>query len=323
MIMKTILWKTILGTAGVCACGLLATAAPLQRADVAANPAWLLHLDCDALRPTAVGQYVLSEMDKPEAKAKLAVFQTMFSFDLRTQLHGVTLYGSSATPADGVLMVYADFDPARLVALAQAAKDYQSQPHGKNVIHSWVDENKKAKDGVQPRTYAAIQGNRVIFGQRADRVGAALDVLAASAPSLAGDKLFPELGRPGAGHFLEAAARKMNLPEGDPNAAILKLSQSLEIVMGEKQKQIAGELTLVADSADVSGHVLAIAQGLLALAKLQTDKPESVKFANAVNLKQDDERVVGTLTLPATDVVEMMKADAARKAAKAEKAAKE
>ena len=307
--------KLILGIGGFCAVNLLAVAAPLQRADVVANPAWVVHLDCDALRPTTIGKYILSEMDKPENKAKLAVFQALFSFDLRTQLHGVTLYGTGTGPEAGVLMVYADFDPDHLITLAQGAKDYQSLSHGKNTIHSWIDDKKKAKDGVKPRIYAAIQGNRVIFAQREENVAQALDVAASSAPSLAGGNVFPELGLPDNAHVVEAAARKMDLSGSDPNAAILKMAQSIQLVMGESQKQFNGAITLVADSAEVSGHVLEIAQGLLALAKLQTDKPEAVKVANAVNLKQDGARVVGTLALPAGDVVEMMKADAARKAA--------
>ena len=318
--MKSIPRKLSLCAACVCASGLIVSAAPLQRSDVAANPSWLLHLDCDALRPTTIGQYVLSEMDKPAAKANLAVFQFIFSFDLRTQLHGATLYGTSPAPEDAVLILYADFDPARLVTLAQAAKGYQSSPHGQNVIHNWIDEKKKAKKGVKPKIYAAIQGKRVIFGQREESVGQALDVLSGSTPSLAAGKVFPDLGLPGNGHIVEAAAQKMKLPDSDPNAVILKMSQSVQLVMGESGQQFTGALMLVADSDEVAGHVLSVAQGLLALAKLQTDKPESVAVANAITIKQDGGYVVGSLVLPAGDVVQMMKTDAARKAAQAEKA---
>ncbi len=321
--MNSNFWKLTLGTSSVCAFSLVAVAAPLQRADTAANPAWLLHLDCVALRPTTFGLYILSETDKPETRAKLAAFQTIFNFDLRKQLHGVTLYGTSPAPEDGVLMIYADFDPARLVTLAQAAKDYQSSPHGTGVIHNWLDDKKRAKDGIKPRVYAAIQGNRVIFGQREDSVGRALDVLAGSSPNLAGSKVFPELGLPGNVHFVEAAARKMKLPDSDPNAAILKMSQSVQLELGESQQQFAGTLMLVADSEEVAGHVQSIVQGLVSLIKLQNDKPESVKVANAITLKQEGDRVVGSLVLPAGEAVEIMKADAARKAALAAKAAKE
>lgn len=297
------------------ACSLPLAAAPLQRTDVAATSAWVLHLDLDALRPTVIGQHILSEADKPEAKAKLAIFQTLFNFDLRTQLHGVTLYGSSPAPEDGVLVLYADFDPARLVTLAQAAKDYQSSPHGQNVIHNWIDDKKKPKDGVKPRVFAAIQGNRVIFGQRGETVARALEVVEGSLQNLSSGTNFSELGVAGNGHFIEAAALKMKLPDGDPNAAILKMSKSVQIVLGESAQQLNGRLTLVADNEEVAGSVQSIMQGLLSLARLQTDKPESVQVANAITLAQDGSRVAGNLILPATEVVKMMKADAARKAA--------
>jgi len=314
-IMKCNFWKLTTVAAGVCAVTLAAVAAPLERADVVADPAWLLHLDCDALRPTAVGKYVLSELNKPEAKAKLAVFQALFSFDPRTQLHGVTLYGTGSAPEDGVLMVYADFDPAHLVNLAQAAKGYESHEHGNVTIHSWIDDKKKPKGDVKPRIYAAIEGNRVIFAQREENVAKALDVAEKKEASLAKGRAFPELGRADSGHVVEAAAQKLNLPGSNPNANILKLSKSIQLVMGEKEDLFNGQVTLVADSDEVAGHVFSIVQGLLALAKLQTDKPEAVKLANAVDLKQDGSRIVGSLSLPAADVVAAMKADAARKAA--------
>jgi len=313
--MKTNLWKLTLITACVCASGLAARAAALQRSDVSADPAWLLHLDCDSLRPTAIGQYVLSEMDKPEAKAKLAAFQSIVNFDLRNQLHGITLYGSSQAPADAVLMVYADFDADHLVTLAEAAKDHQSRQHKQHVIHNWIDDKKQATNGVTPRVYAAIQGHRVIFGQREEPVAAALDVLDGTAPSLRSGKAFPDLGVAGSAHFIEAAVRKMDLPESDPNAAILKLSKGVQLVVGEKQKQIQGTLTLVADTDEVAGHIVSIAQGLVSLLKLQTNKPEAVRLANAITITQDGSKVLGSLVLPSSDAVEVIKADAARKAA--------
>ena len=317
--MKHNFLKLILCAACVCVGSRSAPATPLYRAEVMADPAWLLHLDCDALRPTAVGKYILAEMDKPEAKAKLAAFQTIFGLDLRTQLHGVTLYGSSSSPADGVLIVQADFDPERLLTLARAAKDFKSNTRNKHEIYSWIDDKKPAKDGVQPRVYAAIQGERVIFGQREDPVAAALDVLDGTTPSLAAGKTFPDLGGSVNGNIVEAAARKFNLPNADPGATILKLSKSAQAVLAVNQQQCQGTLTLVADNEEVAGNINSIAQGLVALMKLQTNKPEAVKLANAIVIRQDGAKIMGNVKLPVGEVVEMMKADAARKAAALEK----
>src|SRR6266446_1744860 len=132
-----------------CCAGLLiavaclsAAAAPLQRADVPADPAWVAHVDCDSLRSTAIGRYILTEMDKPEAQNKLAAFQAMFGFDLRKQLHGLTLYSNGSSPQDGVLVVYADFDPDHLQTLAKGANGYRSADHNQHLIHNWIDDKK-------------------------------------------------------------------------------------------------------------------------------------------------------------------------------------
>jgi hypothetical protein len=67
--------------------------------------------------------------------------------------------------------------------------------------------------------------------------------------------------------------------------------------------------------------MMAVAQGMVGLLKLQKDKPETARFLQAVNLKQDGSSIVLTLNMPTDDVVGAMKVSAERKAAKkAEKA---
>jgi hypothetical protein len=289
------------------------TAAPLKRTDVPATPAWVLHIDFDGLRPTTIGQYILSEMNKPEAQEKLAAFQNLFSFDLRTQLHSVTLYGTTNAARTGVLLVYADVDPTKLVSLAKLNQDYASTNHNSHQIHSWIDD-KRHSQGEKARVYAALDGNQgVIFGQQQARVAEALDVLDAITPSLASSKTFPQLGAGNGGTIVQGAARKLDLP--DPNAAIFKLSKAINLQIAETQQQLAASLRLEADSEDVAQNMGAIARGLVALLKLQKDKPPS-KFAEALSIKQDGASIVASLSVPAADVVEGLKSHAARKAAK-------
>ena len=317
MYMNTNLLKPAL-----CACGLLAAAAtalsaPLQRADVPAEPAWVLHLDCDGLRPTAIGLFLLAEMEKPEAQAKLAAFQTIFNFDLRKQLHGLTLYSTGKAPEDGVLLVYADFEPARLITLAKAAKDYQSTTYKQHTIHNWIDDKKKARNGVKPRVYAAIQGGRiVIFAQQEARVAQALDVLDQAVPNLAGNTVFAQLGAGGSTGFIQAAARKLDLPDSTPNAAMFRLAKGARLQVGEAQGQLKATLNLEAGDEEVARQMASVGQGLVALMKLQKDNPGSVKLAEALSLKQDGAGVVAALAVSTDEAIEMMKADAARKAQK-------
>lgn len=291
-----------------------ASAAPLQRAHVIQDPVWVLHLDADALRPTVVGQYLLAEMAKPEAQKKLAAFQAIFNFDPSTSLHGATLYGATKAEEDSVLLVYADFDAARLTTLAGGAKDATSSRHGTHEIHSWLDEKKPEKNGLKPRTYAAIHGNCVIFAQQEARVATALDVLDRVQPNLSANPQFARLEQ--AGNFIQGAAREPALPPSDPNSMMLKQSKMATLLVGETQGTMRASLTLDTASAEVAAQLEAVGRGLVGLMTLQQDKPESQKLAQGLTVQQDEASVTVRLALPVGDAVAMIKADAARKAAK-------
>jgi hypothetical protein len=317
LIMKPTISKATVLAGCLFGAGFHVPATQLQRADVAAGSAWILHVNCDAVRPSAIGKYMLAELEKPEAQAKLSVFQNIFSFDLRTQLHGLTLYSAGSTPQDGVLIVYADFDAEKLITLAKAANDSQNSTHNGHAIYNWVDDKKKPHHGDGQRVYAAIQGNRIIFGQREGAVSQALDVLDGSVPNLSSGKAFAQLGVAGDTSFLAGAARKLDLSQADPNAAIFRLSKSVRLQVGEVQQHLIGTLTLEANDDEVASSMMAIAQGMVGLMKLQKDKPEAAKFLQAIALKQDGASIVLTIDMPTDEVVNSMKASAERKAAKA------
>jgi hypothetical protein len=315
--MNTNLFRNALCACALVAAGLTTFAGPLQRADVAADPTLVLHVDCDTLRTSAIGQWLLSELDKPEAQAKFAALQMMFNFDPRKQLHGATLYSSGKAPEDGVLLVYADFDADRLTTLAKAAKDYQSTTYKQHVIHNWLDDNKKAKNGVKPRVFAAIQGGHiVVFGQQEPRVAVALDVLDRAAQNLTTSGVFPQLGVNGNGSIVQGAARKLDLPDSDPGAALFRMSKMARLQVGEAQGQLKATLNLEASDEEVAKQMATVGQGLVALMKLQKDNPGSAKLAEALSLKQDGASVVVSLAVPTAEAIELAKADAARKAQK-------
>src|SRR5271170_3452457 len=101
--MQPAVLKRFVGVCFLAAAAIGLHASPLRRADVAAEPIWVLHINCDALRPTAIGKYLLSEMQKPDVEPKFAAFHTFFSFDPRRQMHGMTMYSAGNAPDDGVM----------------------------------------------------------------------------------------------------------------------------------------------------------------------------------------------------------------------------
>lgn len=290
------------------------TAAPLQREAVMADPVWVLHVDCDALRSTATGEYILKELGKPDAEQKLTEFESVFGLDPRKALHSLTLYGPSKAPDDWVLLVYADFDSGRLAMLAGNTQEHEMTQHRKYEIHSWIDEKKPARDGVKPRTYAAIHaGKAVIFGQKQARVADALDVLDAVKPNLATSKQFERLGT-GDG-FVQGAARKVDLPGADPIAAVIRQSKFASLNIGELQRKLAASLTLEANNSEVAALIASVGRGVVAFLALQKENSQATTLAQALAVHEDGASVVVKLNIAVTDAVGVIKAQAAKKKA--------
>jgi molybdopterin-biosynthesis enzyme MoeA-like protein len=170
---------------------------------------------------------------------------------------------------------------------------------------------------VKPRTYAALfNRNVIVFGQKESTVAQTLDVLARKAPGLAADSAFAQLCAASDNSFVQAMARKIELPNNDPNAAVFRLAKLIRLKVGEASRQITASLVLEANDDQIANQITSIVQGLTSLLKLQDKKPEAAKLANALTIHQSGVSVTVNLSLPADDVVGMMKADAAKKALK-------
>jgi hypothetical protein len=278
-------------------------AVPFNPKDVAANPALLLHVDCDALRSSSVGQSILAE---PDVQDKLAAVGAIFDFDITKQLHGLTIYTTEAHPKDGVLIVYADFDPNRLITLAKAADGFQSATNGSHVIYSWLDDKKKAKDGERPRLCGAILGHRVIFGQNDAHLAEALEVIDGHAPTFSGAKGMPG---PDSGELILAQGEvlKFDFDSDDEKAAIFKMSKSVRLKLSEVANNMTASVRLEAADADTATNIDNIAQGLLALLRMQRSDANAMKLANAIVIKQDGPAVGLTLSEPSSDLIHMIK----------------
>jgi hypothetical protein len=292
-------------------------AAPFNAKDVAADPALLLHVDCDALRSSSVGQSILSE---PEIQDKLAAVGAIFDFDLRKQLHGLTVYTTEEHPKDGALIVYADFDPDRLITLAKAAEGFQSATNGSHAIYSWLDDKKKAKDGERPRVCGAILGHRVIFGQDETHLADALDVIEGKAPNFSGKRGLPE---PDAGEsiLLQGVMLKFDFDGADQNAAVFKMSKSVRVKLGERANTMTATVRFEANDADTATQIGSIAQGLLAVLKLQKSDANAMKLANAIVIKQDGAVVGLTLSVPSSELIDIVKQGQKKAEEKAEEKA--
>jgi hypothetical protein len=277
-------------------------AAPLQPKDVADDPAVLAHIDVDALRTSSIGKSILADQD---VQNKLSIVAALFNFDFRTQLHGLTVYTRVDFPKDGVLIVYADVDPERLTALAKAADGAEIVTNDSHIIYSWLGDKKKHSD-ERKRIYGAIEGKRVVFALDDKDVAHALDVIQDKAPNFVDKEGMPK-AEAGESVIAEAVVFKFPFDSDDGNAAIFKMSKSAHLKISESSTNLEAHLRLEATDADTATQISAIAQGLLAVLKLQKGNADVLKLANAVDIKQNGPSVALAVSLPSDEVISTLR----------------
>ncbi len=282
--------------------------APLKCADVGAEPARLLHIDFDAMRESYVGEYFLYQLDKPEMHSNMVMFQSIFGFDLRRQLHGITIYTASSTPNDNVVITYADFDPAHLVKLMRGGAKALTITNNHHVIYSWIDKNENSGHPNGVRNYAAILDGRVIAGSGRQSLIDALAVVDGSAPSFSPRKAAEEFYTPGATNFVLASARNLEFLGSDSAAALLKLSRQVQLKVSESEDVLKATLTVDAGDRQMARQMSLVAQGLIAGLGLQKENPWAAKLAGGMTVQLDATRFRVDVSVSAEEALAALKA---------------
>jgi hypothetical protein len=285
-----------------------AAGAPLKCADVGAEPARLLHINFDAMREAYVGKYLLYQLDKPEMHSNMVAFQSIFGFDLRRQLHGMTIYTASATPNDSVVITYANFEPAQLVKLITGGESAFTITNNQHVIYSWIDKNKNsgAPDGV--RKYAAILDGRLIAANARQSVIDALAVVDGSAPSLSPQQAAKEFDTPGATNFVLASAQNLEFIESNSTVALLKSSKWVKLTAGESDEVLKAALAVEAADGQTARQMSLMAQSLITALGLQKENPWAAKLAGGMTVQQETNRFRVDVSVSSEDAMAALKA---------------
>jgi len=287
--------------------GVAAAALPFltafRRADVPSDPIWLLNLDGERLRASAVGRALSAQLDSEMLAGLWTAVESSLGFDPRQEIEGLTCYGTSSAPEEAVALVCGKFEPDRLIALARTLPDYQTIGDAWRLIHHWQNVPNNANQSVKDRTFAAIfERSIAIFGRKQAAVERALEVLEKKTPNLAASTMFPELGAPGDTSVLVAGARTVGIPMPPPYDGLARLAKSATLQVGDAGSQMTAKLILHAADAPTATQMLNLGQGLIALMKLDQSKPETVRFAEALSVSQEGSTVSVAVTMPAQDV---------------------
>ena len=287
---------------------------PLQKEQVAADAKWVVHLDVDKLRSTAVGDYIINHV----LDAKLGSLTRQFDFDLDwKKVHSLTAFGTgyqSKSSFNGVLLINTELDLQKVldatIEKASQEKDNKSAPIQK------TQEGDVTTYSLKDHMFVSFgPGRPVIAGKSLDSIQKAGEVLSGTGANLASTKTFSEFPKAQEPFFflgtVEAFMPNSELAEGshegdtlNPKAKILKLADGGQVVLGEDSNQLFLDLSLKAKSADVVTQMQQVIQGMIALASLsQLDNQDLQQLAQSAKVSSAGNIVTLKLGYPADQAV--------------------
>lgn len=294
----------VLGLAG------LAQAVPFDAKDVSADVKWGAHVDVDALMASSSMKKVHEQIMKehPDAESALAMFRTLWRFDPRTDLHGVTVYGTELKKNTGVAIIRAKVDQKLLLDMVKLAPEYKPSTYGKYEIHTWLHGKKR-------ENAAFFKPDVMVFGQSLDELKAALDVLDGTKPNFTAKTQEHAMEIP-PGTILTVGVHGMSEADLPCKSPLLKQADSALFFVGEHEGNafIRGGLKVKQD--EIAEKIESVVKGVLAFASLaRIDDAEALKLIDAVKVRRSDKAVSIDAQAPVDAVWAQIQKEHARKKA--------
>ena len=278
---------------------LTSLSAKLDTAIVGADAQWVMHIDLNALRESAIGKELVTQAIALQAEAlknqKLPV-QVDVPKLLET-IGAVTAYGANLSQdpklIDGALIFQGTPDLRKIAegAIAQATVSYP---------------DKVMQLGDLPFESYSLAGELMIafppepiilISKSKAQLLAARKVFKGDAPSLAKTKnsALHGLIRNQTGSFVLAASVVPSsgfFPEDVPQARILQMAKSASVELGEENKQTFAHVQLLASSDDAADKLTKILQGITAMISLaETTDKYLAEFLKSVTVAREKNTV--------------------------------
>jgi hypothetical protein len=274
-------------------------AEPLNLQQVAADAKWVMHVDLDALRASAVVQkayHKCMEMQK-DAEKHLDMVSGMIGMDPRKDFHGVTVYGKDTNKEHGVLVVHAKVNQQLLLNMVAMAPEHKVTRYGSYELHSWTHKCPKGKSRTVVGAF--YQPDMIVFAACPEIVKAALNVLDGKAPAITGSES-PLAGRTMPGSIFVARASAVDPKTRCP---VLKQANSFRVAMGENNGQSFYRARLVMKSAESAEQVKAVVQGFKAMVSLGGKSDGlAMKLISGLNVDSEGTKVNVRWNASADDV---------------------
>lgn len=287
-------------------CGALAAATsfsgPLEKSYISADTKWLLHLDADAFRDSAVGAHLINNLLQPRLDKEEQIKKLNLSLNLQN-ISSITAYGTGFDKNPDCVLI--------LKTTADVKKDLDTLSGmaalgGADFI-KMVEDKPDLLYSFQNSLFIAPgkPANTVFVGKSRQQVERARDVALGKEESLAKSETFSSFPEASSKPFFLAMIDDLNrAPHMPPQAQVLKEARGGRVAMGEIDQNVFVNLVLRGKDEEGTAKIQQVLQGIVALVSMSQDNKEITELANSTKISSRDENVVVNLQCPVAKVIE-------------------
>lgn len=290
-------------------CSLLLASSVASRAEalnethVPSEAKWLVHVDCDNLRKTQVGEFLLKNVLGP--KLEQAAGQLKFNVsNVLQRISSLTAYGEEFMKGGqptGVLLINSDGETQKAlegVLVAQILADTNGpvkKLEAEHAIYSVADQV-----FISPQ-----KGGPIVISKSQEELGAARELLAGQGTGGRPAHRFGDFPAVSNSFFFVGLADVMNIPEGIPaRAKVLQMADGARVVLGESAEKVVLDLALRGKTEEVAKQIQQVIEGMIALVSLgQPDNPDLMALAQSTKVSAKDKMISINLAYPADKVI--------------------
>ncbi len=296
---------------GLLALPLAPLSAALDTKIVGADAQWVMHLDLNSLRESAIGREIVKQVETVKLNLKPAQVQLSVPRLLET-IGSITSYGTNLSQ-----------DPE----LVDGALILQGRPELRQIAEGYVAQSSITEPGAiaelkdLPFEAHALEGGLfvafppepiVLVSKSKSQLTKAYAVFLGQAKSLARapDSPLHGLIRNETGSFVLAASvvpSEKFFPDDAPQARILQMAKSGSLELGETGAQTFAHVQLLAASDEMADKLMKILQGIIAMISLaETSDKALADFLKSVTVARKENTVTVHLAYGSDRLVQMI-----------------
>jgi hypothetical protein len=289
---------------------LAAFGGPLDKARIASDAKWIVHVDCEALRNSAFGDYVMTEFVKPQLENNDQLKHANLSMNI-SNIMSITAYGPAFDKGpEGVLIVTTTADPKK--DLDTVAGMFLASA-GTNAPFMMVEKDPLPLYTFSKAVYFAPAGHTLFVAKSREQILRAHEVLEGKSESLAKSSGFKDLREPPKSFFCAAVADgfigTMGIP---PQAQILREATGGRISLGERDKNVFVNLVFQGKDDMATTRIQQVLQGLVALASLSQQDEEITRLAGGIKIAAEGGGVQVDLEYPVDKTIQKIRETSAQ-----------